>query len=214
MSEQRYKYPRTSHLPWSKSVSADDLVYHPGADLGIYPVGTEVVITEKMDGENTTLYSDGLHARSIDSKGHPSRNWVRMLHGQMGHLIPSGMRLCGENLYAQHSIAYHELPSFFLIFSIWEGDCCLSWDETAEWAELLEVPLVPILYRGQWDEGIARGLCSKLEINRQEGYVVSPASSFLRDEFEDLVHKWVRPHHVQTDDHWMYQPVVPNRLDD
>lgn len=36
-----------------------------------------VVITEKMDGENTTLYRDGLHARSLDSRHHPSRNWVK-----------------------------------------------------------------------------------------------------------------------------------------
>ena len=212
MSEQRYKYPRTTHLPWSRTVSADDLVYHPRNDLSIYSQDTEVVITEKMDGENTTIYSDGVHARSIDSQGHPSRDWVRMFQGQIGHLIPSGMRLCGENLYARHSIAYHDLSSFFLLFSLWEDERCLSWDETEEWSELLEIPLVPVLYRGGWNEEVARDLCSELNLDHQEGYVVRPTCTFSRDEFSDVVYKWVRPHHVQTDDHWMYQPVVPNHL--
>ena len=66
MSTTRYKYPRTTHLPWSRSVSVDDLVYRPHLDHGVYPEGTEVVITEKMDGENTSIYHDGLHARSVD----------------------------------------------------------------------------------------------------------------------------------------------------
>lgn len=212
MSEIRYKYPRTAHLPWSRSVSADDLVYRERDDLDIYDEGTDVVITEKMDGENTTIYRDGVHARSIDSQGHQSRNWVRMFQGQIGHLVPEHMRLCGENLYAQHSIAYDDLASYFLLFSIWEGERCLSWEETTEWAELLEVPLVPVLYRGVWDEQIARALCLELNLDRQEGYVVRPACSFLRSEFAELVYKWVRPHHVQTDDHWMYRPVIPNQL--
>ena len=165
-----------------------------------------------MDGENTTIYRDGVHARSIDSQGHPSRDWVRMFQGQIGHLIPESMRLCGENLYARHSIAYHDLSSYFLLFSIWEGDCCLSWDEIEEWAALLELTLVPILYRGVWSEQIARELCSELDLERQEGYVVRPTSSLLREDFSERVYKWVRPHHVQTDDHWMYQPVIPNFL--
>ena len=212
MSKIRYKYPRTTHLPWSRSVSTDDLVYRERDDLAIYDEGTEVVITEKMDGENTTIYRDSVHARSIDFQSHQSRDWVRMFQSQIGHLVPEQMRLCGENLYAQHSIAYEDLASYFLLFSIWEGEHCFSWEETEEWAELLEVPLVPVLYRGVWNEQIARALCSELDLDRQEGYVVRPVRSFFRVEFSDLVYKWVRPHHVQTSDHWMYQPIIPNHL--
>ena len=214
MKNQRYKYPRTTHLPWSRSVSPDDLVYRPHTDTQIYPDDTEVVITEKMDGENTTIYSDWIHARSVDSKGHPSRDWVKQYQGQIGHLIPPGMRLCGENLYAKHSLAYRSLESFFLLFSIWEEERCLSWQETEEWAALLEVPLVPILYRGLWSERYARELSGSLDLERQEGYVVRPAASFTRDQFSEVVFKWVRPHHVQTDQHWMHQAIIPNQLRD
>src|SRR5208282_928199 len=34
--------------------------------------GREVVITEKMDGEGTTFYHNGLHARSMEFEPHPS----------------------------------------------------------------------------------------------------------------------------------------------
>ena len=49
------KYPRTPHLPWSPGASDDDVRV---ADTAMSE-GREVVVTEKLDGENTTLYADG-----------------------------------------------------------------------------------------------------------------------------------------------------------
>ena len=61
---ESYKYPRTFHLPWSPGVASDDKVIE---SLDAF-VGREVVVTEKMDGENSSLYSNGhIHARSMDS---------------------------------------------------------------------------------------------------------------------------------------------------
>ena len=101
------KYPRSPHLPWSEGGTSDD-AYLFDTD---HFAGKEVVITEKMDGENTSMYRDGIHARSIDGRHHPSRDWVKALHGKICLEIPEGWRLCGENLYARHSIAYEELES-------------------------------------------------------------------------------------------------------
>ena len=67
------KYPRTPHLPWSPGASSDDVLL---IDTQMF-MGKPVVISEKMDGENTTLYADRLHARSLDSRHHPSRTWVK-----------------------------------------------------------------------------------------------------------------------------------------
>ena len=66
----RVKYPRTAHLPWSPGATADDIYQ---GKLSSFE-GKYVVVTEKMDGENTTLYRDYMHARSVDSRFHPSRN--------------------------------------------------------------------------------------------------------------------------------------------
>ena len=122
-TEERYKYPRTFHIPGSPGATSDDKVL---SNLDHFE-GQEVVITEKMDGENTTIYPDYLHSRSLDSNNHPSRNWVKRLQGEIGYKIPKGLRICGENVFAQHAISYDKLPSYFLVFSIWEGNTCLSW---------------------------------------------------------------------------------------
>jgi hypothetical protein len=97
------KYPRTHHLPWSPGVGPNDQVataLDEFVDADGRPV--DVVVTEKLDGENTTLYRDYLHARSLDSRTHPSRDWVKGFWAQLAGDIPDGWRICGENLWATH----------------------------------------------------------------------------------------------------------------
>lgn len=207
----RMKYPKTMHLPWSRSYTDDDKILRNTDHFA----GKEVVITEKMDGENTTLYADFMHARSLDSKDHSSRHYVKTLHGGIRYLIPEGYRLCGENVYAKHSIGYTSLPGYFMLFSVWnERNMCLSWDETEEWATRLGVPHVPVLYRGIWSEAAAKACYTKQSRcgGEQEGYVVRLASAFAYDDFKRSVAKFVRKNHVQTDEHWLSKPVEPNRL--
>ncbi len=118
--------------------------------------GQDVVVTEKLDGENTTLYRDGLHARSLDSAHHPSRAWLKALHARIAARIPEGYRVCGENVFARHSIAYRALESWFYAFSVWDGDGrCLDWDATTRFAGDLGVPLPAALFRGSRRIGCA-----------------------------------------------------------
>jgi predicted kinase len=200
----RKHYPRTPHLPWSPGATADD---ERTTDLSGL-AGREVVVTEKLDGENTTLYRDGLHARSLDSAHHPSRAWVKSLHGTVAGAIPEGWRVCGENMYARHSLGYDDLDSWFYVFSVWAGDRCLSWDATVRFATSLGIPVPKVLWRGVFDERVLRRL--RLDLTKQEGYVVRAADSFTVGEFRHRVAKWVRTGHVQTDQHWMLGPVVAN----
>jgi hypothetical protein len=203
------KYPRTPHLPWSEGMSDDDVMIH-----NFSWTGQEVVITIKMDGENTTMYQDFLHARSINSNSHPSRSLVKALHGRICGDIPQGWRICGENLFATHSIHYKNLPSYFMMFSLWDDrDECLSWDETEEWAALLGLDMVPVLYCGPWDEDKIRNLHWQLwNGNQSEGYVVRPSGRFRFRDFRNLVAKFVRRGHITTESHWMHKAVVPNEL--
>ena len=209
MYPQRYKYPRTPHLSFSPGVGSDDLQL----DRDRFFINSQVVVTEKLDGENTTLYKDYIHARSLDSRHHPSRAWVKALQASIGHDIPSGWRICGENLYARHSIAYEDLSSYFYLFSIWNQDnYCLSWAETQEWAEILGLALPKVMYEGLWDEKKIRAIANNLDLDVCEGFVVRKAEQFHYDNFAQNIAKWVRPHHVQSDEHWMYQEVIPNKL--
>jgi hypothetical protein len=149
----RTHYPRTPHLPWSPGVAPDDV---RAIDLtGL--ADRDVVVTEKLDGENTTLYPDGLHARSLESAHHPSRAWVKSLHGRIAHRIPAGWRICGENLFARHSLAYDDLPSWFVVFSVWAGERCLDWDGTVRFARRLGLPTPPVLWRASSTSGPCGG---------------------------------------------------------
>ncbi|NBM20400.1 RNA ligase family protein [Streptomyces sp. GC420] len=202
----RTHYPRTPHLPWSPGAASDDV--RAGDLTGL--AGREVVVTEKLDGENTTLYSDGLHARSPDSGHHPSRAWVKGLQGRIGAAIPPGWRVCGENLYARHSIAYTDLESWFYGFSVWDGERCLDWDRGVRFLRRLGIPAPRVLWRGTFDERALRAL--RPDPARQEGYVVRTAEGFGQEDFGLRVAKWVRPGHVTTGTHWMHAAVVENGL--
>jgi hypothetical protein len=204
---KRFKYPRTPHLPWSPGLTGDDVKTRTVDGF----IGRHVVITEKMDGENTTLYRDHCHARSVDSRHHYSRDWVKRLHAHIAHEIPVGWRVCGENLYAQHSVAYKALSSYFYAFSIWnDKNICLSWSESLDWFSLLGLSSPPVLYNGLWDEKVVRSI--EVDRSTSEGYVVRLADEYHFDEFSASIAKWVRPGHVQTDTHWMHSAIKPNEL--
>jgi hypothetical protein len=204
------KYPRTFHFPFSEGVSSDDKIQD---NLSL--LKDDIVISLKLDGENTNLYNDYIHARSLDSRNHPSRDWVKKFHAEIKHNIPENFRICGENLYAKHSIYYDNLPSYFLVFSIWDGDTCLSWDDTIEYSKLLNLKLVPVIFNGKFEgsvEDFQRFLKESLDTEGNEGYVVRRRDSFSINEFPTSVIKYVRKNHVQTDNHWMSQKIIPNKL--
>lgn len=204
---EKYKYNRTYHLPWSLGATSDDKIMYSLESF----IGEEVVISEKMDGENSTLARAYYHARSLDSGDHPSRHWIKGLWGQIRHNIPEGWRVCGENLYAKHSLEYNNLPSYFMVFNIWnEDNVCLSFDDTIEWCKLLELEHVPVLWRGIFDEDFIKNF--KIDLDKKEGYVVRVTKSFHYNDFKTYVGKMVRENHVNTSNHWMFEKVVPNKL--
>ncbi len=211
MEPKRVKYPRTPHLPWSPGRTSDDVLIE---SLSALRAQTEVVVTEKLDGENTTLYRDRLHARSIDSSAHESRDWVKALHARVRHQIPSSMRVCGENVFAVHSIEYDALPSFFLAFGIYVDEQCIAWDDTVKWAAKLGLSHVPVLYRGPWTDAAIQACWQGVSAfgPEQEGYVVRAVGDFAMADFGSRVAKYVRPCHVTSEKHWKAGPVRRNRL--
>ena len=68
------------------------------------------------------------------------------------------------------------------------------------------------MYRGIWDENKIAAIGKTLDLNLCEGYVVRNAEQFAFNDFSDNIAKWVRRNHVQTDEHWLNQAIVPNGL--
>jgi len=203
-----FKFPKILHLQWSEHVTTDDKF------LGNISVlaSNDIVVTEKLDGECTTMYPDHFHARSLDSRHHLSRDYVKGIWGRIKFLLPQGWRVCGENMYAKHSIFYTALTDYFYVFEIYnEDNVCLSWDDTMIHAAIWGLKTVPQLYRGPWDEAKIRGCFDESEFGReQEGYVVRSSRAFHFDLHSLNSAKFVRKGHVQTSQFWMNEPIQPN----
>lgn len=213
------KYPVTKHVPWGKKVDDEDEVL---TSMDHFK-DREVVVTEKLDGENTNSYWHGyFHARSLNARKHPSQTWVKNLLSQVTPQIPSGWRLCGENMCAVHTIQYDELPSYFFVYQAYEeSNICLSWDDmgyflesVASWPKLMSVP---VLYRGVYDEAKVKACFTGKSVfgGIQEGYVVRATNAFKYDDFNLNVAKYVGPlfkRAIKDSTHWWSKPFISQKL--
>lgn len=201
------KYGRTYHLPVSPGVMNDDKVIR---DLTILTAAEEVVFTEKMDGENTTIYSGGCHARSPDSGSHASRDWMKDYAASISPSLLENERIVGEYLYARHSVVYDNLPSYFLGFAWIVDDIIQSWDAMLERFNGLGIQTVPVLHRGVYNNATVNGVLSEMNLEKQEGFVVRTTCEFLEEDMATHIAKYVRLNHVQSEKHWMHAEIIRN----
>ncbi len=204
------KYGRTYHLPISPGATSDDKVMATLEGLMV----DDLIITEKMDGENTTIHFGGTHARSPDSRYHPSRDWLKAFAAGICSHLADGERIVGENLYARHAIGYNSLPSYFLGFGwIMNGEV-QSWDRTVARFQELGISPVRLLYRGPYRPGLFEDTAASLDSGKQEGFVARTAAGFPEADMPGRMGKYVRAGHVQSETHWMKAELVPNRIAD
>jgi len=202
------KYGRTYHLPYSPGTTNDDRI-SDGVDSLL---DKEIVITEKLDGSNTGMIDEGVYGRShaVFTKN-PWDQEVRQLHKiKVEGVLGEGVFLFGENLEGIHSIEYTNLESYFYIFGVRDNNKWVSWNEVEEYSYLLDIPTVPVLFRGVVNtekelQTIVESLVTKESTlgGEREGIVVRNAGEFDNSDLGSNVMKWVRPNHVQTiDKHW------------
>lgn len=216
------KYGRTYHFPFSPGATNDDKILTQWTDFLQFPL----VITEKLDGENSCLKKDGVYARSHAA---PTRNpwaanmwelWERLRYDV------GDWHIFGENLYGLHSIEYQRLSYHFFVFSIREGDHWLPWDEVVQIADLLDLPTVPVFERGIFTpQTLQEAINAAMQYgsafgDTAEGFVVRNENGFSTEDFKWNVLKYVRENHVQTDEHWTrnwrraplwFEPMVERR---
>lgn len=201
------KYGRTYHFPFSPGTTSDDKTLHDWAGI----LENEVILTEKLDGENTCIKKDGVYGRSHASPtGHPwaENMWViwQYIQHELGDL-----EIFGENLYGIHSIEYEQLPSHFFVFAMREGDSWLSWEEVLFYSEMLELYTIPVIEMGHFTPKEVEKLISDRMPKGAafggecEGFVLRNANSFHDNDFKFNLIKYVRANHVKTDKHWTYR---------
>lgn len=193
------KYPRTPHLPWSQGATDDDKVLSSLDFL----MDRELVTTEKMDGGCFTMTRDGCYARSPSAVSQPWDSPARAEWARIAHDIPEGYRLVGESMHARRSVAYDGLPGPFLVFAMFDPHGLLeSWASVEAWAELFELPTVPVLRVGRGLVAAHDAWAEHRSPESSEGYVVRTALPISAERFNLKVAKYVRATHVQTSDDW------------
>lgn len=223
------KYPRSMHSVLSQGTTSDDRIvpvdyWNHFLDA---MARTSIVVTEKLDGQNTCLKEDGVFARShVAPSEHPWDRPIWQLWESIRHEL-KGLEVFGESMYGIHSIEYSKLRSFYYIFAVRINDQWLRWDEVQMVADVLNLPTVPVLYEGrdldedegsfysrilgrpwyEWveSEGSLGGSCDGKPAC--EGLVVrthSPQNFPMPEEYRALpwLLKLVRKKHVKTDVHW------------
>lgn len=94
------------------------------------------------------MEANACFARSHGSApNHPSFAAFKAMHASTRHLIPEGLQVFGEWLWARHSIGYSALPSYFLVFGVRDlaTGIWASWEEVEIWATELGTVTVPVL---------------------------------------------------------------------
>ena len=201
------KYGRTYHLPYSEGSTNDDRISDSAETL----LGIDIVISEKLDGENTGMVDGGVFARSHAT--FTTSAWsreVRQLHklsvdGNLG----DDVFLFGENMEGIHSLEYSNLTSYFYIFGVRDNNIWIPWEKVEEYSFLLDLPTVPVLFKGvvntekELQDIVERLVKEPSSLGGiREGIVVRNAGSFHNDDFAKNIMKWVRKGHVNTNIHW------------
>lgn len=211
------KYGRTFHYPFSPGTSSDDRIER---DYWKYLQQIPALIhTEKLDGENNCLSKHGVFARAHAAP--TTSPWTESLR-RFWQLVKhdlGDLEFFMENLYAIHSIEYRNLDRHFYVFGIREHDRWLSWEETQFYANLLDLPTVPVIKMEQRPQDRQRfeneiltlvngaGAFDPYNVQDKskttmEGIVSRNADGYEIEAFAQNVFKYVRKGHVKTDAHW------------
>jgi hypothetical protein len=219
---ERFKYPRTPHLPWSAGVTRDDRVIASLDELN----SRELIVTEKLDGSNICFTKEVVFSRGGNAT-HASFDWLKGWHAGIRNLLIKDVYYYAEYCYAVHSITYLGLDHYVNLFAVRSeydsgmGDVWWPWEDIVRYSATLDIPTVPVIgaYRANSIEQLKKD--SEFITKEQsfykgprEGFVVRYPGYIRIDQFDTHVAKWVREGHVQTDDHWMHQAIVKQSLRD
>lgn len=219
------KYPRTPHINGSRLQPGDgDLKQVPRGTLA----GVELVVEEKLDGSNCGISFDESGRLVLQSRGHVLtggareeqfdllKRWAHHHSHALRETLGSRYLMYGEWLFARHTIAYDQLPHYFLEFDIWDREageflCTPRRRSLLDGGPVVSVPVLGSMVGvDQLESFVTRSQWASSE--QMEGL-------YLKHEVDGRVvgrYKYVRQGFLQavadSGEHWMDRPIEPNRL--
>jgi len=194
MNKMIPKYPRTFHFPFSPNISNNDRIIK---DISPF-LNKQLIITEKLDGDNTAIYNGEVYSRSNTSTAsHESFNIIKNIFAWKTINIKDKV-FYGENLYRVHSITYNNLSSYFYVFNILSGNIWLPWKNITDICQELDFKTVPYVDKKVFKSSTELKDFLLNEINKEsilggirEGLVVRPYDGFFSTSFNSHVGKIV-----------------------
>lgn len=232
-----HKYPSTRHLMpcyWQSARSAAHTrTEHDDTELTSVDsfTGIELVVLVKMDGSNAMLVADSdepVRARNGRDAEHRSFDRLKQAYWDRGvyETLDERYQVFGEHMTAKHSIHYGtEAPpadDVFQVFGVFDSrlNVWLSWDSVEAIADQIGFETVPVVGHYTFDGPNAAHeftqqitTISESVIDQgHEGTVVRSRYPFHYGQFPEKVGKFVRPNHVQTDEHWSEGTLIENQI--
>ena len=223
------RFPHTPHLAWlGGGEPRSDKVLSPAEAAGLLD-GT-VVLEEKMDGANIGLSLGPAGELRLQNRGqyliHPhSGQFARLptwlaqhgdaIAGALQDHADVGLMLFGEWCAARHSLAYTQLPDWFLMFDAFEASTGNYWNVTRRDALATQMGLAstPQVAQGQYS---LSQLVSLLALQISQFRPGPPEGIVIRRDGPDWCErrsKLVRPDFTQhIAKHWRQRHIEWNRL--
>lgn len=152
------KYPRIPHLGVSAAATTDDVVLDRAAHEQL--LHRSVVVEEKLDGMNVTIWMDGgvPHVatrggeRSRDRSGERGRlmRWAAGAHDALDAALGGNLALYAEWVRRRHAVAYEALPGPLVGLDVYDRHATrfLAIDERDRILAELGIPPPPRRFHG------------------------------------------------------------------
>ena len=221
-----FRFPHTPHIAWlGKGQPRDDKVL-AASEAMVFLSGL-VVLEEKVDGANLGLSvgPDGsLWAQNRGQylqrpyKGQFSRlgAWLTDHELALAEALGRNLILFGEWLAATHSIAYDQLPDFFLVFDVYDRSAGRFWSTArrnalaehlglrtirclgSEHFELLDLKRLVL----QSSSAYRQGLCEGIYLRREDADWLVARTKLVHPDFaQGIVEHW-RSHTLRWNNVW------------
>lgn len=222
-----YRFPPTPHLDWlaDGATPRDDKLLSQAETRAL--LSTDVVVEEKLDGANLGISLAPSGELRLQNRG---QYLMPPYSGQFAHLNAwlaqhePGLRavltpeliLFGEWCAARHSLSYHGLPDWFLLFDVFDGTRRAFWSTGRRNALASRAGLftVPVIRKGrvtlaELKRMVTDSISSYRDGQPLEGLVVRQENS----DWCMARAKLVRPDFTQSmEHHWRRRAIEWNRV--
>ncbi len=210
-----FRFPHTPHIAWlGEGMPRDDKVLAPSEATHL--LRERVIIEEKVDGANLGLSigPDGeiraqnrgqyLH-RPFTGQFSRLNAWVARHEYALQEALDEHLILFGEWSAATHSIAYDQLPDYFLVFDMYDRVAGRFWSTTRRdaWAKNLGLTVIQPIGTGIYSMTDLKQAVKNTRSRYRDGSCEGIYLRWQDNSWLTMRAKLVRPDFVQgIESHW------------